>query len=58
VSAGSGRVHLHTTVSSTTRDLLRQMASDTGRINDVAEVTVAHYSKRREMPDSDRGLVR
>ncbi|MHA1735070.1 MAG: hypothetical protein ACTSYX_09165 [Candidatus Thorarchaeota archaeon] len=54
VSAGSGRVHLHTTISATTRDLLRQMAGDTGRINDVIEVAVAHYSKRREMPDCDQ----
>jgi len=39
------------TISAVTRDLLKQMAGNTGRINDTIKVAVTYYSKRREMPD-------
>jgi hypothetical protein len=49
----SSRVHLHTTISSDTRQLLQDLAGDTGRINDVLEDAVNFYSTRREIPSCD-----
>lgn len=47
------RVHLHTTVSATTKSLLNELAGDTGRINECLEEAVRYYSKRRGVPDCD-----
>ncbi|MFW9864407.1 MAG: hypothetical protein ACFFET_19130, partial [Candidatus Thorarchaeota archaeon] len=49
----SSRVHLHTTISSGTRQLLQDLAGDTGRINDVLEDAVNFYSTRRDIPSCD-----
>ncbi|MFW9912949.1 MAG: hypothetical protein ACFFEU_10790 [Candidatus Thorarchaeota archaeon] len=51
--ATSSRVHLHTTISSGTRQLLQDLAGETGRINDVLEDAVNFYSTRREIPSCD-----
>lgn len=51
-SRGRGqRIHLHTTVSSKTRELLRELAGETGRLNDVLEQAVRYYHHRRDLPD-------
>ncbi|MHA1925840.1 MAG: hypothetical protein ACW974_07980 [Candidatus Thorarchaeota archaeon] len=47
------RVHLHTTISTGTRQLLRDLAGETGRINDVLEDAVNFYSTRRDIPSCD-----
>ncbi|TFF92046.1 hypothetical protein EU546_07915 [Candidatus Thorarchaeota archaeon] len=53
-SRGRGqRVHLHTTIASKTRDLLRQLAGESGRLNDVLEEAVRYYHQRRDLPDCE-----
>lgn len=47
------RVHLHTTIAASTRSLLKELAGESGRINDVLEEAVAYYSRRRGIPDCD-----
>ncbi len=49
----SSRVHLHTTISAGTRQLLHDLAGETGRINDVLEDAVNFFSTRREIPSCD-----
>ena len=51
---GKGRrVHLHTTISATTRDMLNDISGESGRINDALENAVRYYIKRRNLPDCD-----
>ncbi|MGY5876921.1 MAG: hypothetical protein RTU30_14320 [Candidatus Thorarchaeota archaeon] len=50
----SPRVHLHTTISASTRQLLKDMAGETGRINDVLEEAVTFYSTRKDIPSCDQ----
>ena len=51
---GKGRrVHLHTTISATTRDMLNDISGESGRINDALEDAVRYYIKRRNLPDCD-----
>lgn len=53
-SRGKGpRVHLHTTISASTRDMLNEISGDSGRINDALEDAVRYYMKRRDLPDCD-----
>ena len=53
-SRGKGpRVHLHTTISATTRDMLNEISGESGRINDALEDAVRYYMKRRDLPDCD-----
>ena len=47
------RVHLHTTISAQTRDLLRELAGETGRVNDVLEEAVHFFSQRKGIPSCD-----
>ncbi|UCE11836.1 MAG: hypothetical protein JSW61_07860 [Candidatus Thorarchaeota archaeon] len=47
------RVHLHTTVSASTKNLLKELSSDSRRINDVLEEAVKHYSTRRDLPNCE-----
>lgn len=47
------RVHLHTTVSASTRNMLNEISGDSGRINDALEDAVRYYMKRRDLPDCD-----
>lgn len=47
------RVHLHTTISARTRELLRELAGETGRVNDVLEEAVDFFSKRKDVPSCD-----
>ncbi|MHA1135848.1 MAG: hypothetical protein ACTSSE_05110 [Candidatus Thorarchaeota archaeon] len=47
------RVHLHTTISSSTRDMLNEISGESGRINDALENAVRYYMKRRDLPDCD-----
>ncbi|UCH05316.1 MAG: hypothetical protein JSW05_03905 [Candidatus Thorarchaeota archaeon] len=47
------RVHLHTTISARTRELLRELAGETGRVNDVLEEAVDFFSKRKDIPSCD-----
>jgi hypothetical protein len=47
------RVHLHTTISATTRDMLNDISGESGRINDALENAVRYYIKRRNLPDCD-----
>ena len=47
------RVHLHTTISATTRDMLNEISGESGRINDALEDAVRYYMKRRDLPDCD-----
>jgi len=49
----SPRVHLHTTISASTRDMLNEISGESGRINDALEDAVRYYSKRRDLPDCD-----
>jgi hypothetical protein len=49
----SPRVHLHTTISASTRDLLDEISGESGRINDALEDAVRYYVKRRNLPDCD-----
>ncbi len=44
------RVHLHTTISATTRDMLNEISGESGRINDALEEAVRYYMKRRDLP--------
>jgi len=50
---GGPRVHIHTTVSARTRDLLKSLSGETGRINEVIEEAIGYYSIRRDQPDCD-----
>ena len=53
-SRGKGpRVHLHTTISAATRDMLNEISGESGRINDALEDAVRYYMKRRDLPDCD-----
>ncbi len=53
-SRGKGpRVHLHTTISASTRDMLNEISGESGRINDALEDAVRYYMKRRDLPDCD-----
>lgn len=47
------RVHLHTTISSSTREMLNEISGESGRINDALEDAVQYYMKRRDLPDCD-----
>lgn len=47
------RVHLHTTISDSSRDLLVDLTGDSGRLNDVLEDAIEYYSKRKDRPDCD-----
>ncbi|MFX1605351.1 MAG: hypothetical protein ACFFDD_05540 [Promethearchaeota archaeon] len=47
------RVHLHTTISAITRDMLSELSGKSGRINDALEDAVRYYAKRRDLPDCD-----
>ncbi|MFX1264338.1 MAG: hypothetical protein ACFFH0_03105 [Promethearchaeota archaeon] len=47
------RVHLHTTISARTRETLRELAGETGRVNDVLEEAVDFFSKRKDIPSCD-----
>lgn len=47
------RVHLHTTVSARTRELLGELAGETGRVNDVLEEAVDFFSSRKDIPSCD-----
>ena len=47
------RVHLHTTISSSTRDMLNEISGESGRINDALEDAIRYYMKRRDLPDCD-----
>ncbi|MHA2023668.1 MAG: hypothetical protein ACTSWQ_08415 [Candidatus Thorarchaeota archaeon] len=49
----SQRVHLHTTISSTTRKMLKEISGESGRINDALEKAVRYYMKRKDHPDCD-----
>ncbi|MFX0055004.1 MAG: hypothetical protein ACFFAX_11635 [Promethearchaeota archaeon] len=51
--SSASRVHLHTTISAGTRQLLHDLAGETGRINDVLEEAVDFYSTRRDIPSCD-----
>ncbi len=51
---GNGpRVHLHTTISLETRNMLNEISEKSGRINDALEDAVRYYIKRRDLPDCD-----
>lgn len=47
---------MHTTIASKTRDLLRELAGESGRLNDVLEDAVWYYHHRRDLPDCDECL--
>jgi hypothetical protein len=47
------RVHLHTTVSEKSKDLLAELTGDSGRLNDVLEEAIEYYSNKKDRPDCD-----
>lgn len=47
------RVHLHTTIATSTRDMLNEISGESGRINYALEEAVRYYMKRRDLPDCD-----
>jgi hypothetical protein len=47
------RVHLHTTISSSTKDMLNEISGGTGRINDALEDAIRYYAKRKDLPDCE-----
>ncbi len=49
----AARVHLHTTISARTRQLLKELAGESGRINDALEEAVRFYSTRKDIPSCD-----
>jgi hypothetical protein len=49
----ASRVHLHTTISASTRDILDEISGESGRINDALEDAIRYYVKRRDLPDCD-----
>ncbi|MHA2065432.1 MAG: hypothetical protein ACXABY_13735 [Candidatus Thorarchaeota archaeon] len=51
--SSSARVHLHTTISTDTRQLLQELAGESGRINDALEEAVNFFSKRKGIPNCD-----
>jgi hypothetical protein len=51
--SSAARVHLHTTISARTRQLLKELAGESGRINDALEEAVRFYSTRKDIPSCD-----
>lgn len=47
------RVHLHTTISATTKDALNEISGESGRINDALEEAVRYYARRKDYPDCE-----
>ncbi len=47
------RVHLHTTISATTKDALNEISGESGRINDALEEAVRYYARRKDNPDCE-----
>lgn len=48
------RVHLHTTISDRTKNLLTELTGDSRRVNDVLEDAIEYYSRRKDLPDCDQ----
>ncbi|MHA3964701.1 MAG: hypothetical protein AM325_014310 [Candidatus Thorarchaeota archaeon SMTZ1-45] len=49
----NSRVHLHTTISVSTREMLNEISGESGRINDTLEEAVRYFSKRKDHPDCE-----